>query len=65
MCAGEAEAGGDEAVVAVGAAEGAPAEERQQDALEEAAAVGTVDSAAAALRTNLLAALGWLLVGHG
>jgi len=61
-------AGGEEAVLAVGAAEGAAANQWEQDALEEAAAVGAVDAGAAALGADLLAALrlgvaGWL--GHG
>lgn len=51
-------AGGDEAVLAVGAAEGALAEQREQDALEEAAAVGAVHAGAAALGADPLVVRG-------
>lgn len=54
-------AGGEEAVLAVGAAEGSAAEEREQDTLEEAAAVGAMDASAAALGAD---ALGLGLVRH-
>ena len=57
-------AGGDKAVLAVGAAEGAAADEREQDAFEKAATVGAVDAGAAALGANSYAGLRGRLVGH-
>ena len=57
-------AGGEKAMLAIGATEGAAADEREQDALNEAAAVGAVNAAAAALGADFLAGQGWRLVGH-
>ena len=56
--------GGDEAVVAIGAAEGTQTGQRQQDALDEAAPVRAVHTRAAALGAELLTGLGLTSFGH-